>query len=262
MPQTVPSLRPLASASRHLALALAAALAVGPTLAEKADRTKPMAVEADQPGSVDLQRQVVVFNGNVVVTQGTMVLRANRIELREQPDGYRAGTAFGSAERPATFRQKRDGIDEWVEAQADRIDFDGRSDTLRLAGNASVRRLRGTTLADEITGTLITWDNTRELFNVSGGAASPTNPGGRVRAVFTPAGEAGAASAPAPRPSAAASPSAAPAASGASAASVPAAAAAPAAPARHGRSNTGTTTNTPGRGEPILKPSPTLEVPR
>ncbi|MBS1178374.1 MAG: OstA-like protein [Proteobacteria bacterium] len=180
--------------SAALALALAA-LCAAPALAEKADRSKPMSIEADKPGSVDLQRQVVIFNGNVVISQGTMVLRADRVELRERPDGYREAMAIGSAERPASFRQKRDGVDETVEGAAERIEFDARSDTLRFVGNAAVRRLRAGTVADEITGSLITWDNTNELFKVTGGAASPTNPTGRVRAVFAPR-EDSAASAP------------------------------------------------------------------
>jgi len=165
--------------------------------AEKADRSKPMTIEADQPGSVDLQRQVVVFNGNVVISQGTMLLRAERVELRERADGYREAKAIGSAAQPASFRQKRDGVDETIEGAAERIEFDSRTDTLRLSGNAAVRRLRGGVPADEITGSLITWDNTNELFRVTGGAATPSNPTGRVRAVFAPREEAAASAPPA-----------------------------------------------------------------
>jgi lipopolysaccharide export system protein LptA len=174
--------------ARQLAasLWLAVAFCSPPAHAERADRNKPMSIEADQPGTVDLQRQVVIFNGNVVISQGTMVLRAERVELRERPDGYREAKAIGSAARPATFRQKRDGVDETVEGAAERIEFDTRTDTLRLVGNAAVRRLRAGVLADEINGALITWENTNELFKVTGGVASPTNPTGRVRAVFAP----------------------------------------------------------------------------
>ena len=180
-----------------LAVALAACALSPGVQAEKADRSKPMSVEADQPGSVDLQRQVVIFNGNVVISQGTMVLRADRVELRERPDGYREAKAIGSAERPASFRQKRDGVDETVEGAAERIEFDARTDMLRFVGNAAVRRLRAGVVADEITGSLITWDNTNELFSVTGGAATPTNPTGRVRAVFAPREQAAASAPPA-----------------------------------------------------------------
>lgn len=189
---------PLPTRLRAALLLSLAALAGMPALAEKADRSKPMTIEADQPGSVDLQRQVVSFNGNVVITQGTMVLRAERVELRERPDGYREAKAVGSADKPATFRQKRDGVDETIEGAAERIEFDTRTDTLRLTGNAAVRRLRAGTVADEITGALITWDNTNELFRVTGGAVTPTNPTGRVRAVFAPREEAASAPKAAP----------------------------------------------------------------
>jgi lipopolysaccharide export system protein LptA len=174
-----PTLRPLLAA-------LLLGLALGPASAEKADRNKPMVVEADKPGTVDLLRQVVVFNGNVVIAQGTMEIRADRVELRELPDGYRAATAIGTPGRQATYRQKRDGVDETVQGSADRIEFDGRTETLRFIGNGSVRRLRGTAVADEITGATIVWDNSAELFSVQGGNATPANPGGRVRAVLSP----------------------------------------------------------------------------
>ena len=168
------------------AAVLAAGLVWGPAHAEKADRSKPMVVEADRPGTVDLQRQVVVFNGNVSISQGTMVMRAERVEMREMPDGYRAATALGSPGKPATWRQRRDGVDEVVEGSADRIDFDGRADTLRFSGNGAVRRLRAGAVADEITGGSIVWDNTAEVFRVEGGATSATNPSGRVRVILSP----------------------------------------------------------------------------
>ena len=190
-----PALRPFAAAAAALLLGVAAC----PAAAEKADRSKPMVVEADRPGTVDLQRQVVVFNGNVSITQGTLVIRAERVELREMPDGYRAATALGSAGRQASYRQKRDGVDETVEGAADRIDFDGRAQTLGFVGNGSVRRLRGAAVADEITGALIVWDANAELFSVQGGETSAANPGGRVRAVLSPRAE------PASAPAAAAS---------------------------------------------------------
>jgi len=158
-----------------------------PARAEKADRFKPLNVEADLPGKIDLLNQHVVFNGNVVVTKGTMTIRASRIEVRESPDGYHTAVAFGSPSQHATFRQKRDAPDEYIAGDAERLEYDGKSDVIRFVNNASVRRLRGSETADEISGNLVTYDSGTEVFNVTGGApATASNPGGRVRAVLTP----------------------------------------------------------------------------
>lgn len=178
-----------------LALGLLAALAPPAAQAEKADRTRQMVISAERPGTVDLQRQVVVFNGDVSISQGSMLIRAERVELREMPDGYRAATAIGSAATPASYRQKREGLDETVEGSADRIEYDGRTETLRFVGHGAVRRLRGGVVADEITGETIVWDAAVEVFRVEGGESTAGNPGGRVRAVLSPRA-ASAASAP------------------------------------------------------------------
>lgn len=165
---------------------LVATNAVDPARAERADRNKPMVIEADKDGVQDAQRQVLSFQGNVSIAQGTMLIRAERVEVRELPDGYRTATAYGVAGKPASYRQKLDSGDEVVEGTAERIEFDGRADTVRFIGGGQLRRLRGGSVADEISGALLTWDNTRETFAVRGGAVSPTNPSGRVRAVLAP----------------------------------------------------------------------------
>jgi lipopolysaccharide export system protein LptA len=183
-----------------LGLAVVVAMAWAPMAAqaERGDRAKPMVVEADRDGVLDLQRQVLVYTGNVVISQGTMLLRAERVEMRTLPDGYRAASAIGAPGRPASWRQQRDGLDETVEGSADRIEFDGRADTLRFLGNGSVRRLRAGTVADEITGERILWDNAAEVFRVEGGSVTQTNPSGRVRAVLSPRAETPAAPASVP----------------------------------------------------------------
>ena len=171
-------------------LLLAASIGLTPGLAhaEKADRLQKMEVESDQPGKVDLQNQVVTFNGNVVVTKGTMQIKAARIEVRESADGYQSATAIGSPTQPATFRQKRDGIEEYIEGEAERLDYDSKADTIRFTNKAKVRRLRCSEVADQVSGAVIKYDNTAEVFTVEGGAAAATasNPTGRVIAVLSP----------------------------------------------------------------------------
>lgn len=181
--------RPSRSRRRTFALlpALALGLLAGPAPAEKADRNKPLNVEADA-GRYDDLKQVGTFTGNVVVTKGTLTMRAAQIEVRQSPDGYHSGLATALPGQLASFSQKRDGVDETIRGEAERIEYDGKADTVRFVNRAVIRRYRGATLADETAGNLITYDNTREVFSVTGGAsaATPANPGGRVRATLTP----------------------------------------------------------------------------
>ncbi len=182
---------------RYLAVGWLCALAMGSAWAEKADRTKPMNAEADSLRFDDV-KQTSVFTGNVVITKGTMVIRADRVEVRQDNEGFQFGTAVSSGGKRAFFRQKRDGGDEWMEGEAESILYDGKADTITFTRNASLRRLRGTNVTDETQGALITYDNTSDVFNVSGGAAAsgPGNPGGRVRAVIGPRAAAPAAASP------------------------------------------------------------------
>lgn len=173
----------LASLSLAVALALAAASAG----AEKADRNKPMNVEADALRYDDLQ-QTSVFTGKVVVTKGTIVIRGARMTVKQDPEGYQFGTVTAEPGRLAFFRQKRDGVDEYIEGEAETIEYDGRADRVKFIGRAEMRRLRGSVVNDETSGSVITYDNANDQFSVDGGAAAatPANPGGRVRATLAP----------------------------------------------------------------------------
>jgi len=176
-------------------LVLAASLCLaGSAWAEKADRSKPMNIESDTLRYDDL-KQVSIFTGRVVLTKGSIQIRGERIEVRQDPDGYQFGVATGSAATPAFFRQKREGLEEFIEGEGETITYDGRADTVTFARKAQLRRLRGTVLADEISGSTIVYENLTDMFKVDG--ASPQGPSGamgngRVRVMLTPKPEAGA----------------------------------------------------------------------
>lgn len=148
--------------------------------AEKADRTKPINVESDRV-TVDDVKQLSVFDGNVLLTQGTMMIRGDRMEVRQDKEGFRQGTVWG---KRAYFRQKRDGTNEWIEGWAERVEYDSRADKVQLFTRAALKRGE-----DEVSGDYISYDATTEFFQVIGGgtkAASENNPQGRVRTVFQP----------------------------------------------------------------------------
>jgi lipopolysaccharide export system protein LptA len=198
-------------ALRACVLGLSLALAGAAVQAEKADRTKPMNAEADALRYDDV-KQTSVFTGNVVITKGTMIIRADRVEVRQDNEGFQFGTATSTGGKRAFFRQKRDAVaaggDEWIEGEGEVIVYDGKADTVSFSRNANLRRLRGTTITDETQGALITYDNSSDVFNVSGSttATGAPSPGGRVRAVISPRGSAPASSAPATSPAAPAVP--------------------------------------------------------
>ena len=160
-------------------LAAAFVLSALPAAAEKADRDKPVNLEADRV-TIDDAKQLAVFEGNVVLTQGTLQIRGDRMEVRQDKEGFKQGTTWGN---PASFRQKRDGYDEYIEGWAGRIEYDGRVETLQMYTRAQLKRGQ-----DEVRGDYISYDARSEFFQVTGGpkTATPGNPGGRVRAVIQP----------------------------------------------------------------------------
>jgi lipopolysaccharide export system protein LptA len=159
---------------------LAALLAWTNAWAEKADREKPVQIEADKMLADDGKKESV-FEGNVVVTQGTLQLKGDRVIVRQDAEGFQYGIAYG---KPATFRQKRDGVDEYIDGFAERLEYDGKKDFLQMFSSA--RLTKGT---DEVRGDYISYNAKTEFFQVVGGgkpAATPGNPDGRVRAVIQP----------------------------------------------------------------------------
>src|SRR5688572_22670969 len=130
--------------------------------AEKADREKPINLEADRV-TVDDAKQLAVFEGNVVLTQGTMVIRGDRMEVRQDNEGFKHGTAWGKL---AHFRQKREGVDEIIEGWAERIEYDGRADKVQMFTRASMKRGQ-----DEVRGDYISYDAATEFYQVIGGGA-------------------------------------------------------------------------------------------
>ena len=178
-------------------LLLALALGAGLACAEKADRDKPLNVEADAL-RYDDQKQTSVFSGRVVLTKGTILIRAARIDVRQDAQGYQFGLISAEPSKLAYFRQKREGLDEYFEGEGELIEYDGRADTVRISGKAQLRRYRGATLADEFTGDVIVYNNSSDMFSIDGvqprTGASPA-PGGRIRAMLIPKPQAASAAA-------------------------------------------------------------------
>ena len=169
-----------------LAFALAA-LSLSPASAENADRDKPMNAEADALRYDDL-KQTSVFTGNVVITKGSTIIRGAQVDVKQDPEGYQQAIVVAAPGKLAYYRKKRDGLDEFIEGEGERIEYDSRQDVVKFMRNAVLRRYIGAVLADETTGSQINYDNKTDVFTVDGGAQnrSATNPSGRIRALLSP----------------------------------------------------------------------------
>jgi lipopolysaccharide export system protein LptA len=165
-----------------LVVALVACSAV---FAERADKNKPINLEADSM-THDEARQTSTLEGGVVLTKGTLVLRANRVEVRKDAQENQFMTATAKTGERVLFRQKREGLDEFMEGEASRIEYDGKQDVVRLSGNAVMRRLRGSLLADESVGSVIVFNNITETLTINGAAATSSQPAQRVRIMLSP----------------------------------------------------------------------------
>lgn len=186
---------------------MACLLACGASVAERADALKQIRVLADS-GVANMINQGGTADGNVELTRGTLIMKAGKLSLKEDPEGYKAATLLAAPGALATFRQKRDGGDLWVEGEAERIEYDDKADVVKLFGKAKVRSLDGTRVTNAAEGPFISYDSRKEVFtalNTPGGQSKAGGP--RVEMIFDqkphmapPAPAAAPAAAPAPAP--------------------------------------------------------------
>jgi lipopolysaccharide export system protein LptA len=168
-----------ARAAAALALATWCVLATATASAERADRDKPVNIESDSL-IADEVKKVATFDGKVVLTQGSLVIRADRIVVQQDNDGFQRGVATGN---PARFRHKREGLGEYIDGEALRIEYDTRVDRVEFFNGARLRRDSG----DDIRGDYISYDARTERFTVkASNDASGSGREGRVRATIMP----------------------------------------------------------------------------
>ncbi len=167
-----------------ICLAVSLGFGLGAARAEKADRDQALNFAADA-ARVDEARKLNILTGNVEITKGSMVVQADRVEVKQNPDGSQTATAIAGPKGRAYFRQKREGLDEFIEGEADQVVYDGHDDNVQFQGHAVMRRLKGQTPSDEVAGQSIVYDNKTAIFQVVGkGPGSVTT--GRVRGVIAP----------------------------------------------------------------------------
>jgi len=146
-------------------------------LAEQADSSKPTQIEANKMQADDVRR-LTIFEGDVVVTRGTLKIQADKIVVHQDAEGYQHSTATG---KPVRFRQKLDPKPPateggWMEGEAQRIELDDKSGKIELFEAARVNRA-----GDKVAGDYILVDQRADFFSVT-----PGKGGGRVSATLQP----------------------------------------------------------------------------
>ena len=158
-----------------------------PAQAEKGDREKPMNIEADRMSMDDIKK-IQIFEGNVIVTQGTMQLLTNKLVVTQDADGFQKGVATGGADGLARFKQKRDGVDEYMEGEGERIEHDARDEKTEFFIRGWVKSGQ-----DEVKGPYISYDALTEKYLVTNGSGGQKTATGaaqaRVRAIIQPKGK-------------------------------------------------------------------------
>lgn len=172
----------------------ASSTALAQGLGSRIDNTQePMNIEAAQL-AYDDAKQVGTFTGNVVLTRGTLTLRAHRMVVSQDSEGFQFVTLYAGAGKPATFRERRGASpDSWVEGQAsDRIEYNGKTEVVQLFSKGRVTLLEGTRVTDQVEGDFISYDSRTEFYtvkNATAGAARPDS--GRIRVIIQPRNENG-----------------------------------------------------------------------
>jgi lipopolysaccharide export system protein LptA len=102
------------------------------------DRNQPINVRARHV-EADQRTGLAVYRGNVVVTQGSLVLHAERLEVKTRDGRSEWMRAFGS---PARARMQPEAGAEEVHLSAARIDYDAVAHVAELRGDAIVTQGR------------------------------------------------------------------------------------------------------------------------
>ena len=166
---------------RHVCAATLFALFCSAVYAEKTDSEKPINIEADRISMDDIKK-VQIFEGNVLMTQGTRLMRTNKLVVTQDEDGFQKGVATGGPKGLAYFRQKRDGNDDYMEGEGERVEYNARTEKTEFFVRAWVKNG-----ADEVKGAYISYDALNEQYLASSASAkSGKTSSDKVRVTITP----------------------------------------------------------------------------
>lgn len=126
---------------------LAASLSLTPTAFGKStDRNQPMDVQADNTDAVMEDNSDSTLNGNVIISQGTLQIKADHAIIHRSNGDIEKVTLTGS---PVVMKQINDS-GEPMNAQAARIVYTLSSDLILLSGNVIIDQPRGSMRGENV----------------------------------------------------------------------------------------------------------------
>lgn len=150
----------------YCALALSLGFS-GFVYAEKADKDKPIVLEAEKV-SVNDVKQIYVLNGQVLLIKGSILVNGENGHIRVDPEGYEFIDVKGKPDATASFRQRREGIaDEFIQGDATQATYNAKTEFLTLTGNASLKRLLNMQMLDQLNGWKIEYDDVKQYYRVT-----------------------------------------------------------------------------------------------
>jgi len=157
-----------------------------PVHAQPLDRKQPVSIDADKV-TVDDRNKIHTFTGNVVLTQGTLSIKGDKIVVTQDAAGFYNGVATAEGGRLVYFRQKRVSDGAWIDGEAERIEYSNQNERAKLFNRARIQNA-----GDMVRGQYIEYDITTENYLVSdvpgrpprGNAAASTE--GRVHVTIQP----------------------------------------------------------------------------
>ncbi|MFP1919864.1 lipopolysaccharide ABC transporter substrate-binding protein LptA [Lonsdalea quercina] len=119
-----------------------------PVLALTGDTDQPIHIDSDQQ-SLDMQGNVVTFTGNVIVTQGSIKVQADKVVVT-RPQGQQGREVIEGFGNPATFYQMQDN-GKPVKGHSQKMRYELDKDNVILTGNAYLEQLDSNVKGDRIT---------------------------------------------------------------------------------------------------------------
>ena len=150
--------------------ALLLLLPVADVVAKSSDRNQAMTIDSgSQSGNMEGNGKTVL-GGGVAVTQGTLEIRSAAAEIY-MADGEVSRSVF-TGKQVKMKQQMDDGT--WMDAQADRVEYDMKTETITFIGNYTVKSDRGSNSGQ------------RMVYNTKSGNMQSGGDGTRVRTVIQP----------------------------------------------------------------------------